>query len=93
MDIQIRLETIRSKVLTLLDEYKQLKQENIALNNEIKDLQEKLSSKEKSLNDLENKSVNLQSSKTIENEDINKLKAVINELITEIDKGLELLKS
>ena len=70
----------------------QLSIENEELINEVLALKEDQEQAEKRIKELENKTINLQFSNTLQVEEKGKLKQTINELITEIDKGLELLK-
>ena len=93
MSIQDRLENIRSKAEKLIEENTRLRLEYQQLLDEMSQLRNKADDTQKSIKDLENKNVNLQLSKTIDSNEKTKLKAVIEELIVEIDKGLELLKS
>ena len=93
MSIQNRLDSIRLKVEMLIDENERLKSENKQILDEMSLLRNQADDTQKSIKDLENKNVNLQLSKTIDSNEKTKLKAVIEELIVEIDKGLELLKS
>jgi hypothetical protein len=92
MSIQNRLDSIRLKVEMLLDENERLKSENKQLVDEMSMLRNQADDTQKSIKELENKNVNLQLSKIIDSNEKTKLKAVIEELIVEIDKGLELLK-
>ena len=92
MSIQNRLDSIRLKVEMLLDENERLKSENKKIMEEMSLLRNQADDTQKSIKDLENKNVNLQLSKIIDSNEKTKLKAVIEELIVEIDKGLELLK-
>ena len=93
MSIQDRLENIKSKAEKLIEENARLRSEYQQLIDEMSQLRNQADDTQKSIKDLENKNVNLQLSKTIDSNDKTKLKAVIEELIVEIDKGLELLKS
>jgi regulator of replication initiation timing len=93
MSIQDRLENIRSKAEKLIEENTKLRLEYQQLLDEMSQLRNQADDTQKSIKDLENKNVNLQLSKTIDSNEKTKLKAVIEELIVEIDKGLELLKS
>jgi len=93
MSIQNRLDSIRLKVEMLIDENERLKSENKQILDEMSLLRNQADDTQKSIKDLENKNVNLQLSKIIDSNEKTKLKAVIEELIVEIDKGLELLKS
>jgi uncharacterized coiled-coil DUF342 family protein len=93
MSIQDRLENIRTKAEKLIEENARLRSEYQQLLDEMSQLRNQADDTQKSIKELENKNVNLQLSKTIDNTEKNKLKAVIEELIVEIDKGLELLKS
>jgi len=93
MSIQDRLENIRSKAEKLIEENTKLRLEYQQLLDEMSQLRNQADDTQKSIKDLENKNVNLQLSKTIDSSEKTKLKAVIEELIVEIDKGLELLKS
>ena len=87
--ISIRL---KQKAEQLRSQVNQLSVENEELINEILVLKEENERAEKRIKELENKTLNLQFSSTLEVEDKEKLKLTINELISEIDKGLELLK-
>lgn len=93
MSIQDRLDNIRSKAVKLVEENKKLRLEYQQLLDEMSQLRNQADDTQKSIKELENKNVNLQLSKTIDSNEKTKLKAVIEELIVEIDKGLELLKS
>ena len=93
MSIQDRLENIRSKAEKLIEENTRLRLEYQQLLDEMSLLRNQADDTQKSIKELENKNVNLQLSKTIDSNEKTKLKAVIEELIVEIDKGLELLKS
>jgi len=92
MSIHNRLDSIRSKVEMLIDENEKLRSENKQIMDEMSMLKNQADDTQKSIRDLENKNVNLQLSKIIDSNEKTKLKAVIEELIVEIDKGLELLK-
>ena len=92
MSIQDRLENIRSKAEKLIEENTKLRLEYQQLLDEMSQLRNQADDTKKSIKVLENKNVNLQLSKTIDSNEKTKLKAVIEELIVEIDKGLELLK-
>ena len=93
MSIQDRLDNIRSKAVKLVEENKKLRLEYQQLLDEMSQLRNQADDTQKSIKELENKNVNLQLSKTIDSNEKTKLKVVIEELIVEIDKGLELLKS
>jgi len=93
MSIHDRLDSIRSKAEKLIEENARLRLENQRLMDEMSQLRNQADDTQKSIKELENKNVNLQLSKTIDSNEKTKLKAVIEELIVEIDKGLELLKS
>jgi uncharacterized coiled-coil DUF342 family protein len=92
MNIQERLENIRAKAEKLIEENTKLRSEYQQLLDEMSQLKNQADDTQKSIKELENKNVNLQLSKSIDNNEKTKLKAVIEELIVEIDKGLELLK-
>ena len=93
MSIQDRLDNIRSKAEKLIEENTRLRLEYQQLLDEMSQLRNQADDTQKSIKELENKNVNLQLSKTIDSNEKTKLKTVIEELIVEIDKGLELLKS
>ena len=93
MNLEEKLNIIKVKVQRLLEQNSTLKSEAIMMNAEIEHLKELLIENEKRIQELENKNVNLHLTKTVESNDKNKIKSVIEELIAEIDKGLELVKS
>jgi hypothetical protein len=93
MIIEDKLTVIKGKIQNLLEENKRLTSENDQLLKELNGLREGHEQKEKFIKDLENKNLNLQLTTNIENEDKNKLLALIEEYIAEIDKALEILKS
>jgi len=93
IDIELVFSRIKTKIFSLKEQNGLLTQENEELINEIIKLKQENEEKEKIIKNLENKTINLQLSKSIETEEKDKLNEVIDELIKEIDKGLELLKS
>ncbi|MBC8343039.1 MAG: hypothetical protein ISR55_00610 [Bacteroidetes bacterium] len=86
------IKRLQIKAEQLVTQYKELSAENEELISQVIALKEEHERAELRIKELENKSLNLQFSNTFELEDKAKLKSTINELITEIDKGLELLK-
>lgn len=92
-ELENRLEGIRLNLESLIAQNKQLTEENEQLISELLNLKETTEQNEKRIHELENKNINLQLSNSIEGDDKNKFKYIINGLIKEIDKGLELLKS
>ena len=93
MDLSESLDKIIAKIKKLKEINDQLVSENEELTNKVIELTRSFEENQKRINELENKNVNLQFSKTVENLDKDKLNSVIEELIEEVDKGLELLKS
>ena len=91
--IEQKLDSILRKVETLKALNQKLNAENEELINQLLVQKERMEECEKRIDELENKSLNLQYSSSMKKEDKQQLKKVINELIKEIDKGLELLKS
>ena len=91
-DLATTLKRLHSKAEQLLEQYKELSAENEELIAQVIAFKEENERAESRIKELENKSLNLQFSNKFEVEDKEKLKSTINELITEIDKGLELLK-
>jgi len=92
-EVENRLGAILRKVEKLKEFNAQLIAENEELISQILLQKERIEECEKRIGELENKSLNLQYSGTMKKEEKQQLKKVINELIKEIDKGLELLKS
>lgn len=93
MMIEDKLTVIKGKIQNLLEENKRLVSEKEQLLKELNELREGHEQNEKFIKDLENKNINLQLTNNIENEDKNKLLALIEEYIAEIDRALEILKS
>ena len=93
MELENKLNLIKLRVEQLVSRNVQLINENVVLADEIKKLKSENEYNKKNIQELENKTVNSHFSKSIENEDKNRLKSVIEDLINEIDKGIELLKS
>ncbi len=91
--LEQKLDSILRKVETLKALNQKLNAENEELINQLLVQKERMEECEKRIDELENKSLNLQYSSSLKKEDKQQLKKVINELIKEIDKGLELLKS
>ncbi len=91
-DLATTIKRLHSKAEQLLIQYKELSAENEELIAQVIAFKEENERAESRIKELENKSLNLQFSNKFEVEDKEKLKSTINELITEIDKGLELLK-
>ncbi|MBT3303587.1 MAG: hypothetical protein HOD63_11665 [Bacteroidetes bacterium] len=91
-DLATTIKRLHSKAEQLLEQYKELSAENEELIAQVIAFKEENERAESRIKELENKSLNLQFSNKFEVEDKEKLKSTINELITEIDKGLELLK-
>lgn len=92
MDLELILDNIKRKVEKLKEVNVQLVNENEELMNKVLKLTTSIEDTEKKMKELENKNVNLQFSKSVKNLDKDKLNSVIEELIEEVDKGLELLK-
>lgn len=93
MELEHKLNLIKIRIEQLISENKRLINENNQLVDDSLRLRSQLEDSRKIINDLENKALNLQFNNSIENDEKNKLKTVIEELIIEIDKGIELLKS
>ena len=93
MELENKLNLIKFRIETLLNRNIQLINENKSLTEEIGLLKYEVEENKKIIKDYENKSLNLHFNNSIENEEKNKLKFVIDDLINEIDKGIELLKS
>ena len=91
-DLATTIKRLHSKAEQLLEQYKELSAEIGELIAQVIAFKEENERAESRIKELENKSLNLQFSNKFEVEDKEKLKSTINELITEIDKGLELLK-
>jgi predicted nucleic acid-binding Zn-ribbon protein len=93
MNFELRIDNIYRKIVDLKDQKKQLLNTKLQLENEIDFLKQEKLKYEQKTKELEDRIVNLQVSKTVDNVDKNKLSTVIEELIEEIDKGLDLLKT
>ena len=93
MIIDEKLNAIKSKIEALIEKNKDLVAEKEQYSNEISRLKLQLEEKEKLIKELENKTLNLQITNTVENEEKTRLKTLIEDYILEIDKALELLKS
>jgi hypothetical protein len=93
MELDKKVDLIKERIQQLLDMKLQLINDKNILSQEIDRLKENEANSLKIISELENKSLNSQFDKSVENEDKNKLKTYIEELINEIDKGIKLLKS
>ena len=93
MDLKSNLNNIKDKILKLKEINTQLIAENEELTNKVLEFSSDNDKNENKIKELEDKNVNLQFSKSVNNIDKEKLNSVIEELIEELDKGLELLKS
>jgi predicted nuclease with TOPRIM domain len=91
-DLQEIVNSLQERAKALVVQLQELSAENEELIGQVIQLKQENERAENRINELENKSINLQFSNTLEIEDKEKLKSTINELLTEIDKGLELLK-
>jgi hypothetical protein len=93
MIIDERINAIKGKIEGLIERNKKLLAEKEQLTLELTQVKAAMEQKENFIKELENKTVNLQITSTVDNEEKNKLKIKIEEYIAEIDKALELLKS
>jgi hypothetical protein len=93
MIIDEKLNLIKGKIEALIERNNGLVAEKDKYLEEISSLRQQLEEKEKFIKELENKTVNLQITNTVEDEEKTRLKVLIEDYITEIDKALELLKS
>lgn len=93
MELENKLDLIKNRIEELISQGEKLVSDNSSLLAENQDLKSQIEENKKLISELENKALNLQFNNSIENEEKNKLKTVIEDLIIEIDKGIELLKS
>jgi len=92
MNLAEKIENIKINLIKLKEENFRLRLERSKSLEEITRLNQVVEDNEKRIKELENKTLNLQIKGTLETEETNRIKNVIEELITEVDKGLELLK-
>lgn len=95
MDINKKLENISNKVSKVINDQKKVREENEKLSEENKKLKERILHLEKSVNELENKNLNLKIASTlkIDSTQKNEIISKIDNFLTEIDYCIRHLKS